>query len=411
MSAKETEKIGVDDFLVQYGVEAFLELERHEVPNGVVFPNWVMTGAAGEFAKVYGDYMETPPQFLYMGHLTLLGHIFSDKITLESELAPQPRMYTAFVGESGDTRKSTAIKEVLKLFKEVVYEKDINAVFGVGSAEGLAKAFTADNNRVILILDELKTFVQKCKTEASILLPCVNTLFESNYFHSKTKNNDIKIDNAQLCLLGASTLDTFSNMFSPQFMDIGFINRLFLVVGEGERKYAIPPIIPDNIKNPLRNQIREIVQKVGSYHQKPYQFPIDKPALELFKEWYLDQESSVFSRRLDTYGHRLMPLLAVNDGKDRIDLATVRKVVALLLYQLEIRKQVDPIDADNAIARLEIRIRREVYASKVISKRDLERKLNKSKAGVWTWQTAIKNLMGDRVIKFDAKSQKYYVWN
>jgi hypothetical protein len=106
-----------------------------------------------------------------------------------------------------------------------------------------------------------------------------------------------------------------------------------------------------------------------------------------------------------------MPLLAVNDGKDRIDLATVRKVVALLLYQLEIRKQVDPIDADNAIARLEIRIRREVYASKVISKRDLERKLNKSKAGVWTWQTAIKNLMGDRVIKFDAKSQKYYVWN
>jgi hypothetical protein len=53
-------------------------------------------------------------------------------------------------------------------------------------------------------------------------------------------------------------------MFSPQFMDIGFINRLFLVVGEGERKYAIPPIIPDNIKNPLRNQIREIVQKVGS---------------------------------------------------------------------------------------------------------------------------------------------------
>jgi hypothetical protein len=142
MSAKETEKIGVDDFLVQYGVEAFLELERHEVPNGVVFPNWVMTGAAGEFAKVYGDYMETPPQFLYMGHLTLLGHIFSDKITLESELAPQPRMYTAFVGESGDTRKSTAIKEVLKLFKEVVYEKDINAVFGVGSAEGLAKAFT-----------------------------------------------------------------------------------------------------------------------------------------------------------------------------------------------------------------------------------------------------------------------------
>jgi hypothetical protein len=98
MSAQETEKIGVDDFLVQYGTEAFRELERQEIPAGVVFPNWVMTGAAGNFAKAYGNQLETPLQFLYMSHLVHQGHILSDRITLDSELAPQPRMFVALVG-------------------------------------------------------------------------------------------------------------------------------------------------------------------------------------------------------------------------------------------------------------------------------------------------------------------------
>jgi hypothetical protein len=104
-----------------------------------------------------------------------------------------------------------------------------------------------------------------------------------------------------------------------------------------------------------------------------------------------------------------MPLLAVNDGKDRVDLDTVRKVVGLPLYQLENRKRVDPIDTDNAIARLEEKIKRLVFSAGVISKRELERKTNKNRAGTWAWETAKNNLIRDRVFKFDAKSQKYYV--
>jgi hypothetical protein len=91
MPAKE--KIGVDDFIVKYGREAFAALPRVPFQIGLVWPAWVMGGAAGKFAQTYGEYLETPPAFLYISYLTLLGHLLSGKITLASELRPQPRLF------------------------------------------------------------------------------------------------------------------------------------------------------------------------------------------------------------------------------------------------------------------------------------------------------------------------------
>ena len=47
-----------------------------------VWPQEVMGGAAGKFARTYGTYLETPENFLFMNYLTLLGHVLSDKLTL-----------------------------------------------------------------------------------------------------------------------------------------------------------------------------------------------------------------------------------------------------------------------------------------------------------------------------------------
>jgi hypothetical protein len=167
-----------------------------------LWPIEVMTGAAGLFARTYTNYLETPPCFLFMDYLTLLGHLISGRITLESEIRPQLRLYTVNLGESSDARKSTSIDKVDDFFGEALEIMSINRVLGVGSAEGLARAF-GKNPRVILILDELKALVQKMRIDASVLLPCINTLFEKNSYHSYTKNHTIKIDDAELCLLAA----------------------------------------------------------------------------------------------------------------------------------------------------------------------------------------------------------------
>jgi hypothetical protein len=96
----------------------------------------------------------------------------------------------------------------------------------------------------------------------------------------------------------------------------------------------------------------------------------------------------------------------LNELKMEIDAAIAQKVVALLTYQLEARRQVDPIDADNAVARLEEKMRRLPGPAPLI-KRDLERRGHKTPVGSWTWDTALRDLMKNRKVVFDQKKNLY----
>jgi hypothetical protein len=370
-----------------------------------IWPKEVMSGAAGLFANTYRDYLETPEAFLFMNFLTFFGHLISDKVTLESELRPQPRLYTINLGESGDTRKSTSLEKTIEFFREIMATENFNALWGVGSAEGLAKALEK-NKRTILILDELKALIQKMKIDGSVLLPCINTLFESNRFQNVTKKTTIAIDNAELCIMAASTLESYRHMFSSQFTDIGFINRFFIVIGDSNRKFAIPQQIPDSKKEPIQvefNRIKSIID--NSAKTGVFSLSISSEANQLFEDWYFSQEKSVFTKRLDTYGHRLMLLLALNEGQTNVTPEIVNKTITLLNYQLLARKYADPIDADNNIAKLEERIRRQFIVSPVISKRLLERNAHKSRSGIWAWNSAIKNLITEGEIEYDSKNR------
>ena len=221
-------------------------LEVEEVADPVVFPD-VMAGPAGEFADVYSSYLEVPRHFLYLGFLTCLGSILADRVRLCSELNTQPRLFTVLLGESADDRKSTAILKVVGFFKDTLTKEGFGVCWGVGSAEGLQSRFQRDKN-LLLAFDEFKQFINKCKIEASVLLPAVNSLFEMNLYETYTKTSNIKIEDAHLSILAASTVQTWERIWTPAFTDIGFYNRLWLVPGMGERKFSLPEKIPPEKK-------------------------------------------------------------------------------------------------------------------------------------------------------------------
>jgi hypothetical protein len=69
------------------------------------------------------------PPIMSLDHLeTFLGGVISTKrreksimvsrVTLASEIVPQPRLYTLLLGQSADERKSTALKKVVDHFRE-----------------------------------------------------------------------------------------------------------------------------------------------------------------------------------------------------------------------------------------------------------------------------------------------------
>ncbi len=405
------EKGDVFDFLKQKTPEDLIQLIDSEKPiskdscnvrqlktnNIEEFPD-IYDGVAGKYAELYSNYLEAPKHFFYMCFLTCLGSILSDKVMLKGELKEQPRFYVVLLGESADVRKSTAIDKTIAFFKDTVLNisEELNICRMIGSAEGLQHRLndTKNNNfskKLLLCLDEFKAFLNKCSISSSVLLQCVNSLFHMNEYENHTKTTNLSLKNVYLSILAAPTTNTYKNAWSPVFTDIGFNNRLFIVPGEANRKYSIPREIPHEKKNEIKIELGGILNLVENNR---LEMDITSEAKVVYDDWYHNMESSLHSKRLDTYALRLMPILTLNEGKKIIDDDVIKKVIAICNWQFRMRQVYDPIDADNEIAKMEERIRRQLKSRGPIRESMLKKALHteRKQHGFWVYKKAIENL-------------------
>jgi hypothetical protein len=369
------------------------------------FPETAYLGVAGEFADLHAKYLESPKQFFYVGYLTYLGGLLSTEITLRTSLSVYPRLYIVLVGDSAVGRKSSALDRVNRFFDHLLPGR-VETVFGLGSAEGIARILKDNGVPVLLYFDELKTFVQKARQKESVALPMFNTLFESTKYQNHTRDRSIVLDNAHISFVAACTRQTYENMWSSQFLDIGFLNRLFIVQGNRTARHAFPDPIPTEQIDRLRLRTLDTLEWIVKSQQKPVVLNITPAALDRWKKWYEGLEDSIYANRLDTIGMRLMILLTVTSGKREVDGEVVEAVIALLDYELAIRKQLDPIDAQNTIARMEEKIRRVLGIGRM-KKRDLMRGVSASRYGIFVFSKAIENLRKNGEI--ECKKNEYWL--
>jgi hypothetical protein len=389
------------------GVEVFTNEDIIQIPNkSISFPKGVITGVAGEFANLYSRYIEAPLVFLYFSFLCCLGSILSGKLILKSERSFQPRYYILLLGESADDRKSTAIEIPIEFFKEF-FENALHICWGVGSAEGLQLKINENlDGRLMFCVDELKALLNKCKIDGSVLLPCLSSLFEKNYYEAITKTRKIDVPKAYLSILAASTIATYENIWTSQFIDIGFPNRIFIVPGKGEKKHPIPHKVPYPLKKKIADRTKSIIDLVGD----GFEMDVAPDAEKEFKGWYLSlgAEKTVHAKRLDTYALRFMSLLAINDEKKIVDLETIQKVIKLMDWQKRIREEFDPIDATNAVAKMEEKIRRRLRQfPHSIGQLKHFTKVNRD--GLWVFNMALRNLSEGiaKEVCFDKGSKKW----
>jgi hypothetical protein len=361
----------------------------------VSFPREALVGSLGELARELADETEVPPEFFFAAGLTMLGSICGTKLTIDVGFDVEPRLYTVLLGDSYGAKKSTAMKKTINFFDDVVGGEKPKIVYGVGSAEGLVVVLRQEPH-VLLAFDELRAFVDKTKVQGSVLLPMVTALFEQNKWENITKNkkHSEPIENAHLSILGCCTTATFSDMWTSEAVSIGFPNRLFVVNADRTCKVAWPKSPDEEVLKKLRTRIQQQLAKL------PLKLSITPEGMKAWQEWYNDVPSSEHTKRLDTIGFRLMGLIALTTDKDSIDLETVRTVTAILDYELRVRILTDPIDADNTISKLEEKIRRALDVRGPLSKRDLRRHTHADRAGLWAFESAIKNLTNAGDIRF-----------
>jgi len=364
-----------------------IRLEQNKFPD-------VMAGPARDFAELYSRYLEVPKHFLFTAYLVCLGSVLCKSIKLHTELDIEPRLFVLLLGESSDVRKSTALRKTIEFFKETVTE--FKVCWGVNSAEGLSKVLK-NGAPALLCLDEFQQFLGKCKIEHSTLLPMVTSLFENLMFEAHTKTSDVLVEDAHLSLLAASTEETHAKTWDPGFTAIGFSNRLWIVPGYGEKKFAFPKKVPDTEKQPIREGLIKTLKSVGGN----LGLDMTPDAERLFQDWYLNCETSVHVKRLEGYALRFMALFCANECRPEIDAEIAGKASALCDWQLEVRRIYDPIDADNTIAEMEERVRRYLRQTE-LTERELKTKLHRiiGRSGTWCFVTALKNLRAAREIYY-----------
>jgi hypothetical protein len=89
-----------------------------------------------------------------------------------------------------------------------------------------------------------------------------------------------------------------------------------------------------------------------------------------------------------------------------VDTETVLKTIEICNWQLSLRKELMPLDGDNAIARMEQKIRRALNRGS-LTNRDLTRKVNAHRAGVWCFSTALQNLTKAKEVSFSKTANEF----
>jgi hypothetical protein len=367
------------------------------------FPQ-VMGGAAGEFCKLYGRTFEPAPQFFYMAYLTCLGVAIGDRVTLDTGIGENPRLYTLILGESAKARKSTAARMTVKFFKDTLGDRGFNTSKGVGSAEGLQRLFKRGKN-LLLTLDEFDSFLSKAGIKNSVLLQTVGSLFHETEYENATRDDHILIEDGHLSLLAASTIETFRGMNNPEFIKIGFDNRLFLVPGSVGEPKALPPRLTSEQSDPLKKHLDKVLEFVGS----GILVKIDEFAYAVYVDWYASRGGDLESNRLDTYALRLMTLMALNELSDTITDKIAMQALDLVFWQERMRRIYNPILAENAYAWMEQTIVRLLEERGPLTRNQLRKFSNADRKGVHFFDRAIKNLdaEGITILVDYPKAMKY----
>jgi hypothetical protein len=384
------------------GISVFTRQMKDLEPNNnpLQFPD-IMSGAAGDFAGAYSAISESPKHFYYLAWLTCLGSYLSGKVTLDTMLNVQTRLYMLFLGPSGRGRKSTPISTVTAFFQDVY--PDFSLMFNANSGEGLG-VFLEKHPQTLLIYDEFMGFVSKAIQKGNTLLGAVTSFFEKNSYQTATKDKQLIIENAHLSMIAACTTDTWEQCWERDFTAIGLNNRLFLAFGTMESLVSIPPKLDPEVRRLLQDDLRAVV----SHATYVREFRLTPGAFALYDDWYKNtlDHRSLHAVRLDAYALRFMLLFAMNDRKTVIDEETVKKTVTLVNWEHLVRQQLDPIDADTEAAKMEVKIRR-TLATGPKTKKELQRRTNAHRTGLWVWKSALQNLVDNKELHLDVKKGVY----
>lgn len=283
------------------------------------YPCTIAPKPVKDFVSVLSKTTDCPETFLTTVGLAVLSVIAGPNVSVMA--GTNLNNFYCLLGDTGLTRKTTAIKWGQKLLRDIVVLKKPSVIGSIKtsdntfehcaielitsfSVEGLESAFEGRGKSVIACPPEYRQIFDVGKRQAQAnTITVLTSMFDGLDVNVRLRQSKLKIEQSSLTILSGSTQSWFKEALSTQNVDGGFLNRHVLAIGQPSATPLIEPIEPDaNDWNQVVELFANLVPDISFDQDQSKSVPIfNCKKIMLF----LNEEARLMWRQYATENHQV----------------------------------------------------------------------------------------------------------
>jgi len=283
------------------------------------------------------SYLETPYAYDFWAAVWAIGACCGREVFVDRPRTPvRFNWYIIFASESGTTRKSTAVRAITELVKEVGDTFIINnklppeglmhKLAAQSRAKGSAECFIVPPELVTLLGRE--GYMVNMPALLTDLYDCPEFVDGGGTIDGLTR----EVRKCYVCMLSASTPSWLITAINPQVIEGGFTSRVIFVAAKS-RKRSIPwPADRDYSTESIVVELNQIVREARDING----IQPSKSGLERYTSWYRTRHAhkdpfrGSFESREDDHVLRLAGCLAINDRSFQISRRHINTAIKVI---------------------------------------------------------------------------------
>lgn len=300
------------------------------------FPESAWTGLFAHWRDVVSSATEASLESLWSVFLLAIGLLIGRRVWRSTPRPLFPNFYILFLGQTGDSRKSTCLWFASEFLRHV--GEDFKSLEGVVSTEGLIEALSDhEETKAVIYADEFRALLSVARRKGTQdILPRLNSLY---YCPDKSSVDRVKNPTVAIrpfiSLMTATPQDYIEDLLCDLDITGGFLNRFLIITGDEQPPKPIVRIPSADQWDDLAMKAQIVIDKASGH----IEFSSD--ALARWKEFYLDwrnnrrnleHRKAQLTARVFEHVLKIAMVYAVLNGENAISLSTLNIAIDLGLW-------------------------------------------------------------------------------
>ena len=383
------------------------EIDQTTLSPRPVFPLWAIeqTSLYEGFVRPVVESSSKNPEFLWLPSAQIMLNYLSDRVRIDRQDV-NLNLFVGLVSDPGKFFKSSScqlaqlyfnLMGLVDTYTGALRNSDGKVIIAqAGSSEGFGLAMKRINaSHSILFSDELSKFVAKIGIENSSLSSDIMTMYERGFFSNLITNDKKHFSfppgTHTFGLCWCTTTQGF-NRHWPRLAGVvsGMEDRMFFCVGPEKPRPLAPSLNADFM--PGVTETKRLIDLAIS--RAIYKFEDSQETQKFFAEWNDPRTYDLFAK--------FALLMAIELEKPEIDSECLERSAAIVRFRNATTLYLAPIEADNASARLQLEIDRELRKNAgKMTYRALYQDLHANRYGDRFWKETYRaSLDADRIVEW-----------